>query len=84
MPYEPHPDDLDPKTIAAGELLIEAAKRLARRPEQIETLKRFVDMWGFDAYDPFDDAGCSENVRTIILLLLRDADFYKLQFQGET
>lgn len=71
MAYEAHPDDIVPEP---GGYLVEAAKRLARRPSQRAQLERFVDMWGIDGYDPFADDGCSENVRQIITLLLLDSD----------
>ncbi len=73
MPYEPHPDDTVPEP---GGYLVEAAKRLARRPGQRASLERFVDMWGLDGYDPFDDVECSETVRQVITLLLLDSQHF--------
>ena len=73
MAYEKHPDDTTP---APGGMSVEAAKRLARRPEQRELLHQFVDMWGIDGYDPFGVGGCSGTVRQIVTSLLIDADHF--------
>lgn len=68
--YVPYPGDAPPQP---GEMAREAARRLARRPDQMAALEVFVEMWGMDCYDPFSAEGASTNVLQIIRCILIDA-----------